>query len=329
MKFGLRSFSLNKRIAARTSWKRVVRHSLGLKAPRGWGWLTDPKKAAYNRVYNRTTTGWGAVLGTVVDLVRLGTSSLSSLPQHGASTQPGSVRNPASAPTSRFARSDLMSEQTEYAGFEASEFAENPEPRVPCVLLLDVSGSMGGRPIDELNEGLATLKDTLSADSLASKRAEIAIVTFGGTVDVVQDFVTAENFHPPVLSARGNTPMAQAIITGLDMIATRKNTYRSNGISYYRPWVFLITDGGPDDGWHAAAQQVKAGEASKGFVFFTVGVEGSNLDVLAQIATRAPLKLKGLNFRDLFLWLSQSMQSVSQSSPGDKVSLPPVGWAEI
>jgi hypothetical protein len=55
MKFGFRVPSLKKRIAARTSWKRVVRHSLGLKAPRGWGWLTNPRKAAYNRVYNRTS----------------------------------------------------------------------------------------------------------------------------------------------------------------------------------------------------------------------------------------------------------------------------------
>jgi len=59
MKFGLRRPSLRKRIAARTSWKRVVRHSLGVKAPRGWGWITNPKKAAYNRVYNRTTFGLG------------------------------------------------------------------------------------------------------------------------------------------------------------------------------------------------------------------------------------------------------------------------------
>jgi hypothetical protein len=55
MKFGIRIPSFNKRIAARTSWKRVVRHSLGLKAPRGFGWITNPKRAAYNRVYNRTT----------------------------------------------------------------------------------------------------------------------------------------------------------------------------------------------------------------------------------------------------------------------------------
>lgn len=57
MKFGIRTPSLTKRVAARTSLKRYVRHSLGLKAPRGWGWLTNPKKAAYNRVYNRTSVG--------------------------------------------------------------------------------------------------------------------------------------------------------------------------------------------------------------------------------------------------------------------------------
>jgi hypothetical protein len=55
VKFGFRRPSLRRRIAARTSFKRYIRHSLGVKAPRDWGWLTNPKKAAYNRIYNRTT----------------------------------------------------------------------------------------------------------------------------------------------------------------------------------------------------------------------------------------------------------------------------------
>ena len=209
-----------------------------------------------------------------------------------------------------------MNEQTEYVGFEASEFAENPEPRVPCILLLDVSGSMSGQRISELNEGLVTLKDTLSADSLASKRAEIAIVTFGGTVDVIQDFVTAEHFQPPRLTASGGTPMGQAIVTGLDMLASRKNTYRRTESPTSGHGRSSSPTAARTDGWQAAAEMVKQGEAAKSFAFFTVGVEGSNFDVLAKIATREPVKLKGLNFRDLFLWLSQSMQSVSQSSPG-------------
>lgn len=57
MKFGFRIPSLTKRIAARTSWKRVVRHNLGFKAPRGMGWITNPKKYVYNKIYNKTTRG--------------------------------------------------------------------------------------------------------------------------------------------------------------------------------------------------------------------------------------------------------------------------------
>ena len=59
MKFGIRKPSIKKRIAARTSVKRAVRHSLGLKASRGYGWLTNPRKAAYNGVYKRTAKGCG------------------------------------------------------------------------------------------------------------------------------------------------------------------------------------------------------------------------------------------------------------------------------
>ena len=57
MKFGFRIPSITKRIAARTSVKRIIRHNLGVKAPRGLGWVTDPKKALYNKVYNKTSSG--------------------------------------------------------------------------------------------------------------------------------------------------------------------------------------------------------------------------------------------------------------------------------
>jgi hypothetical protein len=76
MKFGFRRPSLTKRIAARTSWRRYVRHSLGFKAPRGWGWLTNPRRAAYNRVYNRTTRASCsvalAVIATTVATIAFG-----------------------------------------------------------------------------------------------------------------------------------------------------------------------------------------------------------------------------------------------------------------
>lgn len=73
-------------------------------------------------------------------------------------------------------------------GGVAIEFADNPDPRCPCVLLLDVSGSMAGPRIDELNKGLLTYAEELRKDQLASRRVEIAIVTFGGSAQVVNNF---------------------------------------------------------------------------------------------------------------------------------------------
>ncbi len=215
---------------------------------------------------------------------------------------------------------------------DGAEFADNPEPRCPCLLLLDTSGSMRGDPIAQLNDGISAFKDELAADPMASKRVEIAIVTFG-PVQIVTDFQTADIFNPPTLSTTGDTPMGAAIEAGLVLLDQRMQAYRSNGISFYRPWIFLITDGGPTDSWHDAAAKVKTGEASNHFSFFAVAVEGARMDILSQIATREPLKLKGLRFRDLFIWLSNSLGSVSRSATTDKVDLQnpatPPGWASV
>lgn len=218
----------------------------------------------------------------------------------------------------------------EQIAFETNDFASNPEPRCPCVLLLDVSGSMTGRPLDALNAGLTLFKDELAADSLAMKRVEIGIVTFG-PVKVEMPFTTASAFFPPTLQAQGDTPMGAAILEALNMVRDRKQDYRSNGISYYRPWVFLITDGGPTDAWKAAAEAVREGEASKQFAFFAIGVKGANMDVLRQISSaREPLSLDGMKFRELFKWLSSSLGSVSKSTVGTDVPLSsPAGWASV
>jgi len=215
--------------------------------------------------------------------------------------------------------------------FDNVEFADNPEPRCACLLLLDTSGSMKGAKIEQLNAGLVAFAEQLRGDAMAAKRVEIAVVTFG-PVNVIQNFVTADTFAPATLAASGNTPMGAAIERAVALVSERKKAYRANGIGYYRPWIFLISDGEPTDDITAATALIRKGEAKKSFMFYPVGVENADIGKLAQIAVRQPLRLKGLSFRQLFVWLSDSLSSVSRSQVSDAPDLTnpaaPGGWAK-
>jgi len=226
------------------------------------------------------------------------------------------------------------------SGLEGVGVPDHPEqPHCATVLLLDTSGSMAeANKINQLTEGLAIFKEDVEGDPLASKRVDLAVVTFGDVVSVSSDFSTVEQFQVPALSASGSTPMGEAIMKAIDLISQRKQDYKLRGIDYYRPWIFMITDGGPTDMkpgdpfWTQVVDAVRKGEAGKQFLFFAVGVEPCDMNVLKMIAPaeRPPVRLQKGKFKELFQWLSKSQSKVSASRVGDQVPLDsPKGWAAI
>lgn len=204
----------------------------------------------------------------------------------------------------------------------------NPDPRCACILVLDTSTSMHGAKIDQLNMGLQVLSDELKKDALARVRVELMVITFG-PAEIAQSFTLARDFEPMVLEASDDTPLGEALELALEQLEERKQVYKSAGVAYYRPWIFLITDGEPNDEWERASTKLKKAESSKKVAFFGVGVDGADMEMLTELSERKPLKLSGLKFAEMFQWLSGSLTSVSLSSVGDKVLLKNPDWAEV
>ena len=230
-----------------------------------------------------------------------------------------------------------MKEQIAYLeSLNSIQIAHNPEPRCACVLVLDVSGSMEGDAIKELNRGVQSLIEELSSDSLASRRVELSVVTFGNTVELLSDFKTPRQLRIDKLEAGGATPMAEAVVKAASVLEARKQEYRQEGLQYFRPWMFLITDGAPtDEGtpyWKQAIKIVHEGEKKGQLLFFGVAVNDADRSTLDQLcpSSRPSQKLEGLRFREMFVWLTRSLRMVSQSSPGQQMQLPNTsGWNEI
>lgn len=214
----------------------------------------------------------------------------------------------------------------------SAESAENFEQKCLCVLVLDVSGSMRGEPIAELNKGLQDFYKEIVEDETTSQRLEVCVMAFNDTVKTLQEPSLVENFTMPTLTAYGSTAMVDAVKEAIEKVEARKKWYKETGQPYYRPWIILMTDGEPDSGQDVfgLGPRIKEDTANKKYVFLPIGIEGANMDTLNVLqGNMPPQKLQGLRFKQFFQWLSASMGTIVTKNDGDKVDLPdPDDWTK-
>ena len=219
------------------------------------------------------------------------------------------------------------------------DLVNNPTPRVPVCLCLDVSGSMSGPPIDELNQGVKLFYDAIKDDEVALYSAEVSVVTFGGTdASCIVDFASLElQPNPPYLNASGMTPMGEAVNLALDLLEQRKEEYKDKGVDYYQPWLVLMTDGVPNGSnseYMRAVQRTVDMVNSRKLTIFPIAIgDETDLSALNKFSPKRPaLKLQGLKFGEFFSWLSKSVSKTSQSTPGENIKLDVEGikgWGEL
>ena len=247
------------------------------------------------------------------------------------------------------------------------DLEDNPTPRVPICLCLDVSDSMdivvdgetrstgqrvfsdgqwweivdgGVTALQEMVSGVNLFYDNLMNDEVARYAAEICVVTFGGTAELIMDFANLDRQEDERqqkingLTAQGETPMGEAVNMALDCLERRKQEFKDAGVDYYQPWLVLITDGkanGDESEFNRAAERTTKLADENRLTIFPIGIgDKADKECLARFSPkRSPVLLKGMNFKGLFEWLSASVSRTSQSMPGDKISLPnPRDWAE-
>lgn len=220
-----------------------------------------------------------------------------------------------------------MSEQLTMDEFFGDTMISAPgESHLACVLLLDVSGSMSGGPIQSLNEAVERFKNQVCKDEIAKRRVDVAIVTFGTDVQVVQGFTPIGQMMPPRLEARGRTSMAEGIQVAIDLVKERNHFYHQIGAPCFKPWIFMITDGAATSSvmeMEQAAARIQD-EETKGAVgrlkFWALGIDNYDKNQLFKLTKRV-IELKAHDFTGIFDWLSDSMTAISNSHVGEDVEL--------
>jgi uncharacterized protein YegL len=207
------------------------------------------------------------------------------------------------------------------------ELPINFEQKCPVVLVCDVSSSMHGSPIRELNKGLQEFQTQIKNDHIASQRLDCCVISFASGVKIEQNFALIDQFRMPSLHTSGTTQMVSAVFKGIEQVVNHKKWYKDTGQTYYRPFIILLTDGYPDRDQNVEAlrQAIQKGYYGRHFLFWAFGVEGADMNLLKSLGHEGSIiqKIKGVEFVKFFRWLSNSMEAFSRSKPDEVPDITP------
>lgn len=207
---------------------------------------------------------------------------------------------------------------------EEQDLVRNAANRLPVCICVDASLSMlDDRRMAQANEGIRSFIEAIKGDYGAVDSVELCIISFGGAQARVEvPFSPTPKIHFADLRPSGQTPLGHAVAYALDQIRERQALYSEYGITVYRPWLILISDGEATDDISAAVAEVLRLQAEKRLKVLCIGL-GNKANSLGKFHSNGEVvQLRDFQLTNFFSWLSSSMSKLSVASPFEELEIP-------
>lgn len=184
--------------------------------------------------------------------------------------------------------------------------------RLPVYLLLDVSGSMSGEPIEAVKTGVQTLVSTLRQDPYALETAFLSVITFDTNAKQVAPLTELATFQTPIINASGTTALGEALGLLADRVEAEVGKTTAEVKGDWKPLIFIMTDGVPTDDWQKGLEKLK--KVRTGIIVACAAGHGADTSVLKQI-TEVVVQLDTADsstIKAFFKWVSASVSTGSQ-----------------
>lgn len=201
--------------------------------------------------------------------------------------------------------------------------------RLPIYFLIDVSESMVGEPIEQVQEGMNSIIKELRTDPYALETVYISIIVFAGKAQKITPLIELYNFYPPKLPIGGGTSLGNAFNFIMDEMdnSLQKTTMEQKGD--WKPIIFLFTDGNPTDKYEDAFEKWNLKFKTKSNLIIVSLGDNTDSSIFGKITDNV-LLLKNTDpesFKKFFKWVTASIKTSSMSitdSKDDGLHLAPI-----
>lgn len=187
--------------------------------------------------------------------------------------------------------------------------------RLPIYFLVDISESMVGEPIEQVQEGIATIIKELKKDPYSLETVWISIIGFAGQAEVITPLQDIISFYPPKIPIGSGTSLSKGLSKAMESIDKDvvKTTYERKGD--WKPIVFLFTDGIPtDDATPAIERWNRNYNGKSNTIAVSIG-DNTNYKLLGSLSDNVLLfnNSNENSYKEFFKWVTDSIKTTSQS----------------